>query len=79
MEAADKEDARSIMLALMRADAKLDTIIYLLTEDEDEMKKKRTRPTAEDWARWKEGERQLAERIAILDRQIESAEKKRSA
>ena len=43
------------------------------------MKKKRTRPTAEDWARWKEGERQLAERIAILDRQIESAEKKRSA
>lgn len=36
VEAADKEDARSIMLALMRADAKLDTIIYLLTEDEDE-------------------------------------------
>jgi hypothetical protein len=36
VEAADKEDARSIMLALMRADAKLDTIIYLLTEDADE-------------------------------------------
>jgi hypothetical protein len=42
------------------------------------MKKKRTRPTAEDWARWKEGSRQLAERVAILDRQIANAKKKRS-
>jgi len=42
------------------------------------MKKKRTRPTAEDWARWAEGKRQLAERIAILDRQIEAAKKKRA-
>lgn len=40
-------------------------------------KKRKTRPTAEDWARWKEGERQLAERVAILDRQIAEAKKKR--
>ena len=36
VEAADKEDARTIMLALMSADAKLDKIIYLLTEDDEE-------------------------------------------
>ena len=36
MEAADKEDARSIMLALMRAHAKLDNILYILGEDDDE-------------------------------------------
>jgi hypothetical protein len=43
------------------------------------MKKKRTRPTAEDWARWQEGSRQLAERVAILDRQIAAAKKKRAS
>ena len=42
-------------------------------------KKKRTRPTAEDWARWAEGDRQLAERIAVLDQQIAAAKKKRDA
>ena len=40
-------------------------------------KKKRTRPTAEDWARWAEGDRQLAERIAVVDQQIAAAKKKR--
>jgi hypothetical protein len=40
------------------------------------MKKKKTRTTPEEWVRWAEGERQLAERIAILDRQIEAAKKK---
>jgi hypothetical protein len=39
------------------------------------MKKKRKRPTAEDWARWADGQRLLEERIAILDRKI--AERKR--
>lgn len=36
MEPSDKEDARTIMLALMSADSKLDKIIYLLTEDDEE-------------------------------------------
>ena len=31
-----KDDARAIMIALMNADAKLDEIIYLLSEDDDE-------------------------------------------
>jgi hypothetical protein len=35
------------------------------------MKKKRKRPTAEDWARWQEGQRLLEEQIAILERKIE--------
>jgi hypothetical protein len=39
-------------------------------------KKKRTRPTAEEWARWREGSRQIAERVAILDRQIAEAKKR---
>jgi hypothetical protein len=43
------------------------------------MKKKRTRPTAEDRARWAAGERQLAERIAVLDRQIAAAKKRERA
>lgn len=42
MEPADKEDARTIMLALMSADAKLDTIIYLLSEDDDEEEENET-------------------------------------
>lgn len=40
------------------------------------MKKKKARPTAEDWARWAEGERQLAERVAIVERQIAAAKKR---
>jgi hypothetical protein len=36
VEPADKEDARSIMLALMRAHAKLDDILYILGEDDGE-------------------------------------------
>jgi len=36
VDPADKEDARTIMLALMRVDAKLDTIIYLLGEDDSD-------------------------------------------
>ena len=40
------------------------------------MKKKRARPTAEDWARWKEASRQLAERVEIVDRQIAAAKKR---
>jgi hypothetical protein len=35
------------------------------------MKKKRTRPTADDWARWAEGQRLLEQQIAVLERKIE--------
>jgi hypothetical protein len=35
------------------------------------MKKKRKRPTAEDWARWRDGQRLLEQQIAILERKIE--------
>lgn len=40
------------------------------------MKRKRTRPTPEELATWAESKRQLAERIAILDRQIAAAKKR---
>jgi len=40
------------------------------------MKRKRTRPTSEELALWEEGKRQLAERIAILDRQIAASKKR---
>ena len=43
VEAADKEDARAIMLALMSADAKLDKIIYLLGEDDEEGRREEAR------------------------------------
>jgi hypothetical protein len=36
VEPADKEDVRSLMIGVMNVDAKLDTIIYLLTEEDDE-------------------------------------------
>jgi hypothetical protein len=39
------------------------------------MKRKRTRPTPEELASWAESKRQLAERIALLDRQIAAAKK----
>jgi hypothetical protein len=40
------------------------------------MKKKRTRPTADDWARWAEGQRLLEEQIAILERKIEERKRR---
>lgn len=34
------------------------------------MKRKRKRPTPEDWSRWEETQRLLAERVALLEEQI---------
>ena len=43
------------------------------------MKRKKTRPTPEELATWAESKRQLAERIAILDRPIAEAKKREQA
>ncbi len=40
------------------------------------MKKKRKRPTAEDWARWADGRRLLEERIAVLEKRIEEQKRR---
>ena len=39
------------------------------------MRKKRARPTPEQWREWAEGQKLLEQRIAVLDRKI--AERKR--
>jgi hypothetical protein len=36
MEPVDKEDVRFLMIGLMNLDAKLDTVLYILGEDDDE-------------------------------------------
>ena len=36
VEPADKDDVRALMLGIMRANGKLDDILYILGEDDDE-------------------------------------------